>query len=294
MIRTAAVAAVAALLATGLGAVPPAAATEPASCAAQRTPASFRACMATATRVYVDQWTTALSARGVTSTPPSVRIFAAAPANACVDPTLGDVAVASFWCDKDATIYFSAFAAPFWTRTYAREARRAGVLASDAARLGRTEQRLLRGHANQGAATELAHELGHWVQEQAGLADWYERRMAPQTARAGRYQSAYELASDCMAGWVQGRAAAAGAWRDTAFIDWASHATIAELGADMTGMRPGFRFPRDVPLIGHGGPFSRLRLYDAGVALGRSGADGVGGCARAAATFTRTTAPPGT
>jgi predicted metalloprotease len=225
--------------------------------------------------------------------PPTVRIFASTPINPCFDATVGDVAEASFWCNKDSTVYFSSFAAPYWTRQYAREARRQGVLAGDARRVGRSQQRLLRGFANQGAATELAHELGHWVQTQTGLDAWYTAKSAGTTAAAARYASAGELAADCMAGWVQGRTAADGSWRNTALIRWANHATIAELGGDLSGMRPHFLFPPEQPVIGHGGPTPRLAMYDAGWRLGVANADGIVSCANAAAQLTRTTAPPG-
>jgi hypothetical protein len=283
----------AAALGLGLvGATTAPAAAAPASCSTTRTPASFRACIATAAEVYTRLWSPVLSAHGIPVVLPTVDIFTAPPINPCVDVTAGDVAVASFYCDKTRTVHVSAFASPFWTREYAREARRQGVLASDARRVGRTQARLLRGFANQGAATEFAHELGHWAQEQSGSYAWYVQRSAGNGKRAGAYQSAAELAADCMAGWVQGRAAATEAWRTTRFVRWAQHATIAELGGDLSGMGPHFRFPPEGTVIGHGGPHSRLLLYDQGFALGVSGADGLAACATRAARFTGTSAPP--
>lgn len=273
-------------------AITPATASTTESCSGTRTPASFRACIASAARVYTALWQPLLTSRGLPAAPPNVDIFTGPPLNPCVDATQGDVAVASFWCDKNTTVYVSSFASPYWTREYAREARRQHVLASDAQRTHRTQKRLLRGFANQGAATEFAHELGHWVQHQAGIEAWYTERLMGPGPKAAAYQSAAELAADCMAGWVQGRAAATGSWRNTAFVRWASHATIAELGGDLTGMRPHFRFPREESVIAHGGPYSRLRLYDAGFALGASGSDGLTGCATAAASYTGTEPPP--
>ncbi|MBK9740343.1 MAG: neutral zinc metallopeptidase [Actinobacteria bacterium] len=271
---------------------PTASSAEPAACSGSRTPASFRACIAVAAQVYTRQWAPVLSARGGSVAVPTIDIFTGPPINPCVDATAGDVAVASFFCDKNRTVYVSAFASPYWTREYAREARRQGVLASDARRTGRTQARLLRGFANQGAATELAHELGHWVQEQAGIFGWYSRRAAGDGPRAGAYQSAAELSADCMAGWAQGRAAATGAWQNTPFVRWANHATIAELGGDLSELRPGFRFPREAVVIAHGGPWSRLQMYDKGFAFGVANADGLVACARAAASRTSTPLPP--
>jgi predicted metalloprotease len=272
---------------------PPAAAAPPATCSADFSSAALNSCIEAAAATYAAAWAPVLAAHGAAATAPGIVVFRAVPVNPCVDGSQGDVAYASFWCDRNATVYVSRIAAPWWTREYARQAREMGVLAADAAATHRSQRRLLRGFALQGAATELAHELGHWAQQQAGVLAWYQERMDTSGDRlAGRYQSAAELAADCMAGWVQGRAAASGTWRDSALIRWAQHATIAELGADMSGMRPGFRFPRDVPLIAHGGPYSRLRLYDRGQALGGRNADGLTACARAAAKYTGTPPPP--
>jgi predicted metalloprotease len=281
-----------AVLGAMLGAPVPAHAEAPRSCSGTRTPATFRACIADAATAYTQLWAPLIALHGGSGTAPTIRIFTGVPLNPCFDATVGDVAVASFWCDEDSSVYVSAPASPYWTREYAREAKRQGVLSSDAARVGRTQNRLLRGFANQGAATELAHELGHWVQTQTGLATWYQERSAGSTARAGRYGSAFELSADCMAGWVQGRAAATGRWRNTPFIRWAGHATIAELGGDMTGMKPHFRFPPERPVIGHGGPQPRLQMYDVGWLQGVSNSDAVTGCADAAARLTSTDAPP--
>lgn len=290
-VRLACVVALAGVL-LGSVAIPSASADAPESCSGTRTPATFRACIATAARVYAALWAPTLAQHAASATPPVIDIFTGPPLNPCVDATEGDVAVASFWCDKNRTVYVSSFASPFWTREYAREARRQHVLASDARRTHRTQHRLLRGFANQGAATELAHELGHWVQHQAGIESWYTDRLMGTGPKAGAYQSAAELAADCMAGWVQGRAAASGAWRNSPFIRWANHATIAELGGDLTGMRPHFRFPHESTVIAHGGPYSRLRLYDEGFALGATTGDGLSGCAVAAASYTGTQVPP--
>ena len=281
------------LVATGLAgtavAAPDAA---PAACSPTRTPASFRACIATATAAYTQLWQPLLAAHGSTTGSPAVSIYTGVPLNPCFDATVGDVVEASFWCDRNETVYVSAPASPYWTRDYAREAKAQGILAADARRVHRSQKRLLAGFANQGAATELAHELGHWVQYATGIDAYYLQKSQGTGRLAERYGSAFELAADCMAGWVQGRAAASGAWRNTAVLRWASHATIAELGGDLSGMRPHFRFPRETTVIAHGGPYSRLRLYDAGWALGASAADGVTGCAQAAADYTRTEPPP--
>lgn len=289
---TGAVVLAASLLAASLLAAPAQAmAATPAACAPTRTPASFRACIATAATAYTGLWAPVLAARGKSAQPPTVRIFTGVPLNPCFDATVGDVAVASFWCDENSSVYVSAPASPYWTREYAREARRQGVLAGDAKRLHRTQKRLLRGLPNQGAATEFAHELGHWVQSASGIASYYEVKGQGTGRLADRYRSAFELAADCMAGWVQGRASASGAWRDTPFIEWADLATIAELGADLSDMKPGFRFPKEAEIVGHGGAHSRLTMYRGGYALGRVGADGIDGCAAAAASFTSTQPP---
>jgi predicted metalloprotease len=269
----------------------PAFAASPAVCAPARTPASFRACIATAASVYTALWAPALTSRGKAALPPTVSIFTGTPINPCFDATVGDVAVASFWCDMNTTVYVSAPASPYWTREYAREARRQGVLAYDARRLHRTQKRLLAGLPNQGAATELAHELGHWVQFASGQDSYYYVKGQGTSRVADLYRSAFELSADCMAGWVQARAAVTGAWRNTPFIHWAEQATIAELGGDLSGMRPNFVFPKEAEIIAHGGPHIRLAMYDTGYRLGRRAADGIDGCAAAAARATGTRPP---
>jgi len=191
----------------------------------------------------------------------------------------------------NSTVYVSAPASPYWTREYAREAKQQGVLAYDSRRLHRTQKRLLRGHPNQGAATEFAHELGHWVQYSSGIDDYYYVKGQGTSHSADLYRSAFELAADCMAGWVQGRAAATGAWRETPFIRWANEATIAELGGDLSHMQPNFVFPKEAEIIAHGGAHTRLSMYNRGFALGRRGADGIDRCAAVAANYTGTVAP---
>ena len=264
-----------------------------APCSGDVDSASLRSCIDAATAAYVGAWTPTLATRGIAATAPAVVVFRATPVNPCVDGSEGDVAVASFWCARNGTVYVSRLAAPWWTRQYAREARRAGVLADDARRVHRSQRRLLRGYALQGAATEYAHELGHWVQQQAGVQAWYEQRILDRNfRRAGRYQSAFELAADCMAGWVQARAAVTGGWPQTPVVRWAQHATIAELGGITDGLRPGFSFPPEDSLIAHGGPHTRLLFYDAGRALAAAGADGLARCTARAARYTNTKLPP--
>ena len=270
----------------------PAHASAPASCAATRTPANFRACITKATAAYTALWAPSIAMHGGGAVPPTIRIPQGVALNPCFDATVGDVAVASFWCNKNTSVYVSAFAAPYWTREYTRSAKEQGVLASDAKKLHRTQKRLLRGYPNQGAATELAHELGHWVQTEVGIDEWYATRAEGDTDVAGAYAAAGEFAADCMAGWVQGRAAAVGAWKNTPFIRWASRATIAELGGLPEPMKPGFVFPKDTTFYAHGESWSRLKLYNQGWTLGVRGDDGITGCANAAAAITGTPAPP--
>lgn len=261
-----------------------------AGCAVTVTAETVRACVDAARTSYVLAWRPALEARGVTVVEPTTRLFRAFPANPCIPPIDGDVAVASFWCDENRTVYVARTAAPYWTREYARDARRQGVLASDARRAGTTERRLLRGFPLAGAATELAHELGHWVQEQTGLDDWYRARIESARPHADRYASAIELSADCLAGWVQARTEYDGTWRGGPIVRWAEHATIAELGG-LGPLRPGFTYAPDRPILGHGSAHERLAMYDAGRSLARTGREGILGCARAAATLTRTALP---
>ena len=82
-------------------------------------------------------------------------IYTGVPLNPCFDATVGDVVEASFWCDRNETVYVSAPASPYWTRDYAREAKAQGILAADARRVHRSQKRLLAGFANQGAATAM-------------------------------------------------------------------------------------------------------------------------------------------
>ena len=259
-------------------------------CAATVTSDSIRACVSAARRAYVDAWRPALAGRGVAVVEPSTRLFRAVPANPCIPPIDGDVAVASFWCDENRTVYVARTAAPYWTREYARDARRQGVLASDARQAGTTVRRLQRGVPLVGLTTELAHELGHWVQEQTGVDDWYRARFESGRPRAERFYSASELSADCLAGWVQARTEADGTWRGGPLVRWAEHATIAELGG-LGPLRPGFRYDPDLPVTGHGGAHERLAMYDAGRRLSRTGLDGIVGCAQEAATLTRTPLP---
>jgi hypothetical protein len=124
-----------------------------------------------------------------------------------------------------------------------------------------------------------------------GLDTWYDQRMNSSTPGSERYASAAELSADCMAGWVQGRAAATGAWRNTPFIRWAEQATIAELGG-LGDMKPHFTFPPERHVIGHGAASTRLAMYSSGWTMGVAGTDGIAGCARAAGDRTRTDVPP--
>ncbi len=254
----------------------------------------MKACVALASSTYVRTWRDELARRGTTAAAaPRAVIFTAVPRNPCVDGSVGDVAVASFWCGKNRTVYVSATAAPFWTREYARQAAEARVLPLDAAAVGMSTARMRSGYPLAGAATELAHELGHWVQESTGQMAWYQKRIdSTDVDVSNGYKLASELSADCLAGWVQGRAARDRTWRATPFDRWAQHATMAELGADMTGMRRGFTFPKEDFLAGYGGPYSRLLFYDKGYAAGTSGRAGLSTCAAAAASYTSTTRPP--
>lgn len=266
------------------------------SCPSGSTTAALRSCVRRATAVYVATWTQHLAARGVAPiTPPKVVLFSSPPSNPCIDLGESDAVEASFWCGKSWTIYVSVAAAKQWTKAYAQAAKERGVLASDAATAGTTPARLLAGYPLVGATTELAHELGHWVQEVTGQRPWYDKRQASTSfAISNRAGVLSELAADCMAGWVQGRAAADGTWVDTAIGWWAHHATMAELGADIYSVRPGFRFPPENPraIIGYGTSYSRIRLYDVGDAAGRAGEAGLSTCTNRVAALIGSSAPP--
>ncbi len=266
------------------------------SCARSYSRAGLAACITASSRVYVAVWTADLADRGIaTVKAPKFVAFDAVPKNPCVDGSLGDVAVASFWCGKDNTVYVSRFAAPYWTTQYVTAAIEAKVLATDAAALGLTVTDLRKGSPLTGAATEYAHELGHWVQESSGEMAWYQKRIDSTNFEVSNaYKLASELSADCMAGWAQARTAARGTWRQTELDVWAQRATMAELGADLTGLKAGFVFPKEKldGMIAYGGPYTRLRFYDIGYAAGHGGRAGLATCARAAATFTKTTVPP--
>jgi len=266
------------------------------SCPSGATTAALRACVTRATRVYVATWTRLLRERGVSPiTPPKVVLFTAPPTNPCIDLSESDAVEASFWCGKNWTIYVSANAAKQWTKAYAQAAKERGVLAGDAVAAGTTTAALLRGYPLVGTTTELAHELGHWVQEVTGQRPWYDARLASSSfAISNRAAVLSELSADCMAGWVQGRAAAEGTWVDTRIGAWAHHATMAELGGNNYDVRAGFRFPPEDPktIIGYGSAYSRIRLYDVGDAAGRAGKPGLSTCTAKVAALIGSSAPP--
>jgi hypothetical protein len=267
-----------------------------ASCPKVYSPRAFRACIDSATRVYVEAWTRDLHALGIAKvTAPRIVIFSAPPKNPCLDLSQGDAAEASFWCGKNGTIYVSETAAPFWTQNYAQAAVDAHVLESDAATARTTQRDLRSGYPLVGATTEFAHELGHWAQQVSGQMAWYETRLASSDfATSNGATVASELAADCMAGWVQGRVTAEGSWVDTAVGRWAHHATMAELGGDLSEVKAGFSFPAEKPasIVAYGNANTRLHFYDLGFAAGRAAKPGLATCSRAAATYNGTAFPP--
>ena len=192
------------------------------SCPKGFSQAALRQCVKRATAVYVAAWTRQLESRGLAGVvPPKVVIFSSPPTNPCIDLSETDAVEASFWCGKNGTIYVSANAAQYWTTQYAAAAKERGVLASDAAAAGTTTAALANGFPLVGTTTELAHELGHWVQEVAGQRPWFDARLAsPSFTTSNRATVVGELSADCMAGWVQGRTAADGTWVDTRIGTW--------------------------------------------------------------------------
>lgn len=267
-----------------------------ASCPKGFSQAALRACVKRATTVYVAAWTRQLESRGLTGVvPPKVVIFSSPPTNPCIDLSETDAVEASFWCGKNGTIYVSANAAQYWTTQYAAAAKERGVLGSDAAAVGVSTAALAKGFPLVGTTTELAHELGHWVQEVAGQRPWFDARLAsPSFTTSNRATVVGELSADCMAGWVQGRTAADGTWVDTRIGTWAHHATMAELGGDIYAVKKGFVFPPEKPkdIIGYGSAYSRLRLYDVGYAAGRADKPGLSLCTTTVAGLIGSSAPP--
>jgi len=266
------------------------------SCPKGFSQAALRQCVKRATAVYVAAWTRQLESRGLAGVvPPKVVIFSSPPTNPCIDLSETDAVEASFWCGKNGTIYVSANAAQYWTTQYAAAAKERGVLASDAAAAGTTTAALANGFPLVGTTTELAHELGHWVQEVAGQRPWFDARLAsPSFTTSNRATVVGELSADCMAGWVQGRTAADGTWVDTRIGTWAHHATMAELGGDVYAVKKGFVFPPEKPkdIIGYGSAFSRIRLYDVGYAAGRADQPGLTLCTTTVAGLVGSSAPP--
>lgn len=267
-----------------------------ASCPRRYTPAALRTCISTAFRVYVATWRKDLAAEGLPSSAaaPKVVVFAAIPKNPCISDE-GDAAEASFFCAKNGTLYVSANAAKEWTIAYAAAAAARHVLASDAKTAGTTTADLRGGYPLVGTTTELAHELGHWVQHVSGQLAWYDARTASSNfAVSNSAEATGEGAADCMAGWVQGRTARDGTWVDTGVGRWAHHATMAELGFSIDQVSSGFRFPKEKPadIIGYGNSYTRLLFYDLGYAAGRAGKPGLSTCSRAVATYLKAKLPP--
>ena len=207
-----------------------------ASCPHRYTSAALATCIATATRVYLATWKKDLASEGITGTltPPKIVVFAMIPKNPCISNE-GDAAEASFFCSKNNTLYVSGTAAKTWTVYYAKAAKARKVLASDAATAGTTAADLLTGYPLVGATTEFAHELGHWAQKVSGQLAWYDKRTASSNFTiSSKAEATGEGSADCMAGWLQGRTAVDGTWVDTKIGRWAHHATMAELGFDIT------------------------------------------------------------
>jgi hypothetical protein len=244
----------------------------------------------------VATWTRELESRGVTAiTAPKVRIFDAPPSNPCIDLGETDAVAASFFCGKNGTVYVSASAARYWTTQYAKAAKKRGLLAADAAAAGSTTAALLGGYPLVGTTTELAHELGHWVQDEAGQRSWFDSRAASSDFTvSNRATVVAELEADCLAGWVQGRTAAEGTWVDTRAGRGGHPPPTAELGGDLDAMKAGFSFPPEkaTDIIGYGNAYSRLKLYDIGDAAGRAGEPGLSTCTSAVVGLVGGPSPP--
>jgi predicted metalloprotease len=274
--------------------VTPAAVTA-ASCPHRYTAAALVTCITTAEAVYLAMWQKDLAVIGVRNpTPPRIVIFSAIPENPCISSE-GDAAEASFWCDKNNTLYVAGNAAQTWTVYYAKAAAAHHVLASDAKTAGTTVADLLGGYPLVGATTEFAHELGHWAQQVSGQMAWYDERVAnPDFAVSAKAESTREGSADCLSGWMQARTAAAGTWVDTPIGRWAHHATMAELGYDLESVKPNFTYPKERPadVNGYGSSYTRLKFYDMGYAAGRAGKPGLTTCSRTVANYLSAPLPP--
>lgn len=216
------------------------------------------------------------------------------PKNPCISNE-GDAAEASFWCGKNNTLYVSRSAGQTWTTYYAKAAAARHVLASDAATAKTSVADLRGGYPLVGATTEFAHELGHWAQQVSGQMAWYDVKTASSDFTvSNKAEATREGAADCLAGWVQGRSAAAGTWVDTTIGRWAHHATMAELGFSLDSVTAGFTFPKEKPadIIGYGNSFTRLKFYDIGFAAGTAKKPGLTTCTRAVATYLSAPLPP--
>ena len=281
-------------IASAVAAAQAAPAATPARCARTYTRAHHRTCIERARTAYRRAWRGELAKAGISVRSPRVVIWSGSVANPCIDLSEGDVVTGSFYCPTNRTVYASRFDVRRFTRNYARAAAQVGVLASDAVTAHTTQADLRAGYPLVGATTEFAHEMGHWVQQQAGQLGWYLTRIASaHFARSNRYKVASELSADCLAGWVQGRVAIRARWRDAGVDRWGQHAMMAELGGDLTGLAPGFSFtPESGELIGYGGSYSRVRFYDLGYAAAVAHQRGLATCARAAASYTHSAVPP--
>jgi len=272
----------------------PAQAVKTPSCSTNYTAAHAKTCIRIASAAFTSAWKSSLTKHNKSTKKAHIVAWTAFPTNPCISSGEGDVAVASFYCDKNRTVYMAAGAAKYWTKTYAKYTKKS-IVKKDAKAAHVTLATMKKGYATQGYATELAHEYGHAMQDRLGVFDFYQNKInetstwEEQTALA----AGIEVGADCLAGWSLSRASVRGKLRMTQFAKWASRATIAELGAGVATNYP-FIYPMEEPSPqGHSNSYWRLKSFNYGMSIGKTRADGMAGCVNKVASWANIPVPPG-